>query len=207
MACEEAGLAQSAGGETEPQTARQAYEIGETPLPTRAFSESSLISSHADALSVSTTSKPATPEYDVHHDLHFVSSAHRDGREHEMAEVQVKRIRSAGASEAPRRRTPHTSAKSRRRGEDADTRNRYQCRYPNCGRLYLSTDAARKHCRKSHFNWLRGLDEKHGVALGTQRGASFSEQAATVLARLPDAVDGQGYVLPKPAIYCSLVTI
>eukprot|EP00965_Chrysotila_dentata_P138844 4592192-Pleurochrysis_carterae.AAC.3 len=42
--------------------------------------------------------------------------------------------------------------------------NRYQCRYPNCGRLYLSTDAARKHCRKSHFNWLRGLDEKVGAS-------------------------------------------
>eukprot|EP00965_Chrysotila_dentata_P138843 4592192-Pleurochrysis_carterae.AAC.2 len=62
-----------------------------------------------------------------------------------MAEVQVKRIRSAGASEAPRRRTPHTSAKSRRRGEDADTRNRCDTR-PRPVRTHACAHARARVC-------------------------------------------------------------
>uniref|UniRef100_A0A7S3RCY8 C2H2-type domain-containing protein n=1 Tax=Strombidinopsis acuminata TaxID=141414 RepID=A0A7S3RCY8_9SPIT len=36
---------------------------------------------------------------------------------------------------------------------------RFQCRYPGCSKMYASTDAVRKHCRKRHFEWLRRLDQ------------------------------------------------
>lgn len=51
---------------------------------------------------------------------------------------------------------------------------RFQCRYPNCNKLYASTDAVRKHCRKRHFDWLRRLDQL----------ATHERQ------------------MPKPALYC-----
>lgn len=51
---------------------------------------------------------------------------------------------------------------------------RFQCRYPGCSKLYASTDAVRKHCRKRHYDWLRRLDQM----------ASHERQ------------------MPKPALYC-----
>jgi len=51
---------------------------------------------------------------------------------------------------------------------------RFQCRYPGCSKLYASTDAVRKHCRKRHFDWLRRLDQL----------AAHERQ------------------MPKPALYC-----
>ena len=36
---------------------------------------------------------------------------------------------------------------------------RFQCKYPNCMKMYSSTDAVRKHCRKRHLEWLRKLDQ------------------------------------------------
>merc|ERR1712070_101225 len=51
---------------------------------------------------------------------------------------------------------------------------RFQCRYPGCSKLYASTDAVRKHCRKMHFDWLRRLDQL----------AAHERQ------------------MPKPALYC-----
>jgi len=51
---------------------------------------------------------------------------------------------------------------------------RFQCRYPGCSKLYASTDAVRKHCRKRHYDWLRRLDQL----------AAHERQ------------------MPKPALYC-----
>lgn len=34
----------------------------------------------------------------------------------------------------------------------------FTCKYPQCGRQYASTDGVRKHCRKSHPEWLREVD-------------------------------------------------
>jgi len=39
---------------------------------------------------------------------------------------------------------------------------RFQCKYPNCLKMYSSTDAVRKHCRKRHLEWLRKLDQVKG---------------------------------------------
>mmetsp|Transcript_6089 Transcript_6089/g.13315 ORF Transcript_6089/g.13315 Transcript_6089/m.13315 type:complete len:230 (-) Transcript_6089:343-1032(-) len=51
---------------------------------------------------------------------------------------------------------------------------RFQCRHPGCSKVYASTDAVRKHCRKRHMEWLRRLDKI----------ASRERQ------------------MPKPALYC-----
>jgi len=34
----------------------------------------------------------------------------------------------------------------------------YTCKFPGCTRQYASTDGVRKHCRKSHAEWLREVD-------------------------------------------------
>ena len=52
--------------------------------------------------------------------------------------------------------------------------SRFRCRYPGCKKLYASTDAVRKHCRKRHLEWLRRID----LVSAHERG------------------------LPKPALYC-----
>lgn len=51
---------------------------------------------------------------------------------------------------------------------------RFRCRFPGCSKLYASTDAVRKHCRKRHGEWLKKLD-----IIATQERQ-----------------------LPKPALYC-----
>ncbi|KAL1503378.1 hypothetical protein AB1Y20_011429 [Prymnesium parvum] len=50
----------------------------------------------------------------------------------------------------------------------------FRCRFPGCRKVYASTDAVRKHCRKRHLEWLRKLDSL----------AAHDRQ------------------LPKPALYC-----
>lgn len=45
---------------------------------------------------------------------------------------------------------------------------RFQCRYPNCMKMYASTDAVRKHCRKHHPHWLVRLEQ-----LAAQEGNSI----------------------------------
>jgi len=52
--------------------------------------------------------------------------------------------------------------------------SRFRCRFPGCKKLYASTDAVRKHCRKRHLEWLRRID----LVSAHERG------------------------LPKPALYC-----
>jgi len=52
--------------------------------------------------------------------------------------------------------------------------SRFRCRFPGCKKLYASTDAVRKHCRKRHLEWLRRID----LVSAHDRG------------------------LPKPALYC-----
>ena len=36
--------------------------------------------------------------------------------------------------------------------------SRFRCKFPGCSKLYASTDAVRKHCRKRHLEWLRQID-------------------------------------------------
>ena len=36
--------------------------------------------------------------------------------------------------------------------------SRFRCKFPGCHKLYASTDAVRKHCRKRHLEWLRQID-------------------------------------------------
>ena len=36
--------------------------------------------------------------------------------------------------------------------------SRFRCKFPGCRKLYASTDAVRKHCRKRHLEWLRQID-------------------------------------------------
>jgi len=52
---------------------------------------------------------------------------------------------------------------------------RFQCKFPGCMKMYSSTDAVRKHCRKRHLEWLRKLD----------------------------LLAAHDRYLPKPALYCT----
>lgn len=52
--------------------------------------------------------------------------------------------------------------------------SRFRCKYPGCRKLYASTDAVRKHCRKRHLEWLRQIDRYSAHERG----------------------------MPKPALYC-----
>ena len=58
----------------------------------------------------------------------------------------------------PRRASPasHTSNPLKRRGV-ADRASQFTCRHPGCGKSYGCPDAVRKHCRKQHADWLKGL--------------------------------------------------
>ena len=42
----------------------------------------------------------------------------------------------------------------------AESNTRFICKYPQCGRVYASTDAVRKHCRLRHSEWLSQF--RHG---------------------------------------------
>jgi len=52
--------------------------------------------------------------------------------------------------------------------------SRFRCKFPGCRKLYASTDAVRKHCRKRHLEWLRQIDRFSAHERG----------------------------MPKPALYC-----
>lgn len=52
--------------------------------------------------------------------------------------------------------------------------SRFRCKFPGCRKLYASTDAVRKHCRKRHLDWLRQIDRYSAHERG----------------------------MPKPALYC-----
>eukprot|EP00900_Chrysochromulina_parva_P000631 jgi/Chrpa1/10569/Chrysochromulina_OHIO_Genome00017503-RA len=74
--------------------------------------------------------------------------------------------------------TPGQSSPKRQRnpkdGAPPPGTSRFRCRFPGCKKLYASTDAVRKHCRKRHLEWLRRID----LVSAHERG------------------------LPKPALYC-----
>jgi len=55
----------------------------------------------------------------------------------------------------------------------------YTCKYPGCTRQYASTDGVRKHCRKSHADWLRKVDEEK-AANGGARWAAYCTREAIV---------------------------
>jgi len=39
----------------------------------------------------------------------------------------------------------------------------YMCLFDGCGKMYSSTDSARKHCRQRHTTWLRSRDQRLGT--------------------------------------------
>jgi hypothetical protein len=39
----------------------------------------------------------------------------------------------------------------------------YMCLFDGCGKMYSSTDSARKHCRQRHTAWLRSRDQRLGT--------------------------------------------
>ena len=39
----------------------------------------------------------------------------------------------------------------------------YMCLFDGCGKMYSSTDSARKHCRQRHTQWLRSRDQRLGT--------------------------------------------
>lgn len=75
------------------------------------------------------------------------------------------------APAAPRRPRPPPPAAA---GAPPPGTCRFRCRYPGCTKLYASTDAVRKHCRKRHLEWLRRIDQ----------------------------VSAHDRGMPKPALYC-----
>jgi len=51
----------------------------------------------------------------------------------------------------------------------------YTCKFPGCERQYVSTDGVRKHCRKSHPDWLHEVDLEK-AALGCRWAAYCTRQ-------------------------------
>jgi len=51
----------------------------------------------------------------------------------------------------------------------------YTCKFPGCERQYASTDGVRKHCRKSHPDWLHEVDLEK-AALGCRWAAYCTRQ-------------------------------
>lgn len=51
--------------------------------------------------------------------------------------------------------------------------SRFRCKYPGCRKLYASTDAVRKHCRKRHLEWLRQIDRYSTHERGTPKPALY----------------------------------
>jgi len=51
--------------------------------------------------------------------------------------------------------------------------SRFRCKYPGCRKLYASTDAVRKHCRKRHLEWLRQIDRFSAHERGTPKPALY----------------------------------
>merc|ERR550514_2565916 len=54
----------------------------------------------------------------------------------------------------------------------------FTCKYPGCLRQYASTDGVRKHCRKSHPEWLREVDLEK-AANGCRWAAYCTREAIT----------------------------
>jgi len=54
----------------------------------------------------------------------------------------------------------------------------YTCKFPGCTRQYASTDGVRKHCRKSHPEWLRDVDLEKANS-GCRWAAYCTRQAIT----------------------------
>ena len=59
------------------------------------------------------------------------------------------------AARAERRPSPSTGS-LKRRGV-ADRASQFFCKHVGCGKAYGCPDAVRKHCRKTHQEWLRSL--------------------------------------------------
>lgn len=51
--------------------------------------------------------------------------------------------------------------------------SRFRCKFPGCSKLYASTDAVRKHCRKRHLEWLRQIDRYSAHERGTPKPALY----------------------------------
>jgi len=60
-------------------------------------------------------------------------------------------------------------------GEKDEPNAIYTCKFPGCDRQYASTDGVRKHCRKSHPDWLREVDAEK-AALGCRWAAYCTRQ-------------------------------
>jgi hypothetical protein len=51
--------------------------------------------------------------------------------------------------------------------------SRFRCKFPGCRKLYASTDAVRKHCRKRHLDWLRQIDRYSAHERGMPKPAMY----------------------------------
>jgi len=60
-------------------------------------------------------------------------------------------------------------------GEREEINAIYTCKFPGCTRQYASTDGVRKHCRKSHAEWLREVDMEK-ASLGCRWAAYCTRQ-------------------------------
>lgn len=43
---------------------------------------------------------------------------------------------------------------------DGKIQKKYLCVYPDCKKIYVTTDSLRKHCRKNHREWIKGKKPK-----------------------------------------------
>jgi len=59
--------------------------------------------------------------------------------------------------------------------EKEETGAVYTCKFPGCTRQYASTDGVRKHCRKSHAEWLKEVDLEK-ASLGCRWAAYCTRQ-------------------------------
>ena len=89
--------------------------------------------------------------------------------------------------DAPRDSTIARSLKS-----PSPPQKRYMCLYPSCRRCYLSTDAARKHCKMRHAEWLKMVLERSDALSSTSRKRhKISSFCRVVMAGQSDTGDAQ----------------
>jgi len=130
---------------------------------------------------------PSSPDDDARDDEHPSSLIGAEAAEHlwECAAAAAAAGRFASSPDSPKSfrqhfdyDTPgHPSPKRMRAPKDGAPppgTSRFRCKYPGCRKLYASTDAVRKHCRKRHLEWLRQIDRYSAHERG----------------------------MPKPALYC-----
>ena len=81
---------------------------------------------------------------------------------------RITRWRAALTAPSPDRPPPIACA-----GAPPPGTSRFRCKYPGCRKLYASTDAVRKHCRKRHLEWLRQIDRFSAHERGTPKPALY----------------------------------